>query len=161
MGRPRIFLVSSILGFVGGVLATAVLWLVFGPDSFDSELFIGPPEVTYTFPYVGGLLAGVWATILASRSFGPLRGAQSAALAFVSFNVILALFNLVPFYSGGELASALFWVVWSHTLTGFVLFGWALVAIGAFGGWIIQRHEWGRSNPLLNTDAREERPRAG
>lgn len=124
----RLFLYFLIAGIAGGTAATAVLWQFLDPKGGSSIFGIADTNAFILFPFVGGLLSGIWAVILKKESFGLMRGAYTALCSFLSFNALYA-------FSGTDYLSSFM----LSTGFGFPLFGWFLVLVGAATGWLYKR----------------------
>lgn len=128
-----------IAGFLGGVGGSALLWQFVGPDHNYWVMGFRERWILIAFPFVGAFLSGFWAVYLLAPGFGAVRGAAVSLLAFLTFNLVLALLGPAGIQAGfvdgiGEFLG----VVLSYTLFGFIVFGWVLVAIGALTGWLFK-----------------------
>ena len=122
-----------VAGFLGGVGGTVFLWQYVGPD--HSYLVVGLRErwMLLAFPFVGAFLSGFWAVCLIAPGFGAKRGATVGLLAFLTFNLILALLGPAGFQ--GEFVNGiggLLGIVFSYTFFGFIIFASLEKYVGSF-----------------------------
>jgi len=137
-------------GLVGGAAASWLFWSMENPDathalSRGTALRVGSTGSLVVFPLVAAALGAAWASVLEAK-FGRERvgiafGSVVAALAFVSFVVLLASFQVAASDLGalppgqGLLVTAASLVV-AYLLFGGALVGWALILLGGITGWL-------------------------
>ena len=131
--KYRLLLCFGLTGFLGASGATFLLWLLYGAGKPDQNIFLilGLPSKNYLiiFPVIGALYSMAWTLPFNANDFGRKQGAIVSLAAFISLCASLAIYNGNLIF--GTLAYMLF---------GAILFGWALVYLGALTGSYYEKH---------------------
>jgi hypothetical protein len=140
-------------GLAGGAAAALLLWSMHHPGVTQAYpgpgvLRLGSVASLIVFPLAAAALGAFWASILESK-FGLQRvgfafGCAVAALAFVSFIVLLAALYAMtsgdtPVPGTHSRLEVFLGLVAGYLMYGGALVGWALVLLGGVTGWLAGR----------------------
>jgi len=137
--RTRLIGYCAAAGFLGGMLASIVLAIWVGKDSF--RVFLGVPFVViFLFPILGAVLAAAIGSVFSPESFGPLQGLVVSILAFIAFvlchGIISAIWN---YYPGSNIVMVAAAVFGADLIFGSILVGWVLAVVGLLTGAAFRR----------------------
>jgi len=152
--RKQLFGYFGIAGFLGASGGSIFLWQFYGSENSNILFGVRQSWPFLVLPFVGALIAGLWAALFRGPGFGSARGALVALLSFLTFTALLSAVRMES--AMDSMARFL-----AYSFFGFVFVGWALVAIGVFTGWLFKRHVGlAHCNPPLNR-TRADNARAG
>ena len=128
----------GITGFVGSAAVTVFFWWWFGPENLDRNvrLVLGLDSAMHllAFPILGVIFPVAWTRKYKTEGFGLAQGAAVSFYSFISVCASLAIYNSINTHI---LSLASFF---AYCMFGFMMFGWALIVLGALTGKYYERH---------------------
>ena len=138
--KKKLLVYFSIAGFIGSCAGTIFLVWYFGREGrvdLDQsvKVALGLPTGSYLFaiPLVGTVFSVLWTLPIKPENFGALEGSKVSIFSFLSVCVLVSLFEI------GQLPANVF----VFAVLGFMLFGWALVILGLYTGFLFRGNTHG------------------
>ena len=124
--KPKLFIYFSVAGLIAGSLGWLFLFSMYSPESRQYMFGIKHQSIYLALPVIASLVSGITATLLNSPNFGAKQGILTALLAFLIYNIIVAIIGQTGFAG-----------FFAFTFFGGIILGWVLLLIGGITGWLL------------------------